>query len=206
MTLAYLNNTPELWPQVRVTGNRTDNVNAHTLASYFGRINYNFDERYILSASLRRDGSSRFGGNNKWGYFPAFSIAWNILNEPYITEISGWMNVAKLRFSWGRNGNERIGELRYAAYESRGGAHDYYYGGTYSLANGGWTGGLVSGVTPGALANPDLRWEQSEQSDIGIDLRFFNNALSFTTDYFNKKTIDMLMTVPMTLRVRSHLQ
>ena len=193
--LAYLNNTPELWTQARVNGSTDNNVNAHTLASYFGRINYNFDERYIFSASLRRDGSSRFGGNNKWGYFPAFSVAWNILNEPYINKPVG-MNAAKLRFSWGRNGNENIGELRYAAYESRGSAHDYYFGGTYSLTNGGWTGGLVSGMTPGALANPDLRWEQSQQTDIGLDLRFLNNALSFTADYFDKKTIDMLMTVP----------
>jgi TonB-linked SusC/RagA family outer membrane protein len=190
-SMSYLDNTPESWKDARVNGN-TGSVDFHALASYFGRVNYNFDERYIFSASLRKDGSSRFGANRKWGYFPAVSFAWNILNEPYITKPAG-IDAAKLRFSWGRNGNENIGNLRYASYDERGAAHNYYFGGTYGLADGGWSGELVSGTTPGALPNPYLHWEQSDQTDVGLDLRFLGNALTFTVDYYTKTTIGMLM-------------
>ena len=192
----FLSNSPEnLWDKAR-NGGGTGGVNYHTLASYFGRINYNFAERYILSASLRRDGSSRFGTNNKWATLPAFSVAWNILNEPF-AEYSkpDWMDVAKLRFSWGKTGNESIGNLRYEAYDVRGTAHDYYYG-TWDKSSGAWAGNGVSGVMIGALANPSIRWEESEQYDIGLDLRFLNSALTFTTDYYKKTTHGMLANQP----------
>jgi TonB-linked SusC/RagA family outer membrane protein len=192
---AFLNNTPENWEKARVNGGVGD-ATFHSLTSYFGRFNYNFAERYILSASVRRDGSSRFGPNNKWATLPAGSVAWNITNEPFLQSVSlPWLDVAKLRVSWGRNGNESIGDLRYENYDSTGSAYDFYYS-TWSLANGTWGGNLVSGTTPGALANPSIRWEESEQTDLGLDLRFFKNALSFTADYYKKKTIGMLMTQP----------
>jgi len=160
-----------------------------SLASYFGRVNYIYDERYIIAATLRRDGSSYFGANKKWGLFPSVSVAWNILNEEFINN-PNWMDAAKLRLSWGRNGNDRIEPLRYASYESRGGAHDYVFDGGWS--GGAWNGTYIAGVQPGSLANPDLRWEQSEQTNIGIDLHFLRSAFNFSFDYFYKKTEGML--------------
>ena len=167
-------------------------VNFYALASYFGRINYNFDERYIFSASFRRDGSSRFGPDQKWGVFPAVSVAWNILNEPYIPNKPEWMDAAKLRVSWGRNGNDRIGDLRYVTNYDRGGSFDYYFGGGFDPATNTWSGTLVSGVQPGALENRLLAWEESEQTNIGFDLLFFRSAFNFSFDWFKKSTIGML--------------
>ncbi|HCO67800.1 MAG TPA: SusC/RagA family TonB-linked outer membrane protein [Dysgonomonas sp.] len=161
-----------------------------SIASYFGRIDYNYDERYMLQFSMRRDGSSRFGSNNKWATFPAFSVGWNVMNEPYI-QVPEWFNVLKLRFSWGKNGNESIGDLRYAAFYDSG--QNYYFGGGYSVAGAGKTGVMQNGISPAALPNPNLKWEESEQTDIGVDMRFLNNALSFSFDYFKKKTNGMLM-------------
>ncbi|MDR0863442.1 MAG: TonB-dependent receptor [Candidatus Symbiothrix sp.] len=168
----------------------------HSLASYFARVNYNFDERYILSASLRRDGSSRFGSNNKWANFPAVSVAWNVLNEPYLTK-PDWFDALKVRFSWGKNGNENIGELRYASFDNTGTTQDYYFGGGYNVNGDANDGTLYTGRTPGALSNPNLRWERSEQTDIGLDFRFLSNALTFSADYYKKQTRDMLMDVPL---------
>ncbi|MDR2056947.1 MAG: TonB-dependent receptor [Dysgonamonadaceae bacterium] len=169
-------------------------VNFYALASYFGRFNYNFDERYILSASLRRDGSSRFGPDKKWGLFPAVSAAWNILNEPYIYNKPQWMEAAKLRASWGRNGNDRIGDLRYMTNYARGGAYDYYFGGGFDPATNSWTGSRVSGVQPGAIENRLLAWEESEQINIGFDLLLWRGAFNFSFDGYKKSTIGMLQT------------
>jgi TonB-linked SusC/RagA family outer membrane protein len=180
-----------------ITGDSgSSNVNFYALASYFGRLNYNYDQRYILSASLRRDGSSRFGPDNKWGIFPAVSLAWNIHNEPYMQDyIPFWLSAAKVRVSWGRNGNDRIGELRYQTNYSSGGAYDYYFGGGYTNAgSGSWNGTIVQGLQPGALENRLLKWEQSEQTNFGIDFAFFRNALTISADYFTKATNGMLQT------------
>lgn len=93
----------------------TGGFNHESLASYFGRIDYNYDERYMLQATIRRDGSSKFGANNKWATFPAVSLGWNILNEPYLGDIPHWFDMLKLRFSWGKNGNQNIGNFRYTS-------------------------------------------------------------------------------------------
>jgi len=170
-------------------------VNFYALASYFGRVNYNYDERYIFSASIRRDGSSRFGPDRKWGVFPAVSVAWNILNEPFMSSAKPlWMNAAKLRASWGRNGNDRIGDLRYVTNYSRGGAMDYFFGGGFNPSTNTWDGQLVSGLQPGALENRLLGWEESEQTNIGFDLGMLGNAFNFSFDWFKKSTIGMLQT------------
>jgi TonB-linked SusC/RagA family outer membrane protein len=169
-------------------------VDFYALASYFGRINYNFDERYIFSASLRRDGSSRFGPDKKWGLFPAVSVAWNMLNEPYISDKPAWLNAAKLRGSWGRNGNDRIGDLRYMTTYARGGAYDYYFGGGFDPATNTWNGQRISGVQPGSIENRLLAWEQSEQTNIGFDLYLLRSAFNFSFDWFKKSTIGMLQT------------
>lgn len=165
------------------------------LASYFGRIDYNFDERYMLQFTVRRDGSSHFGPQHKWATFPAVSVGWNVLNEPYLQQLqSDAFNFMKLRFSWGRNGNENIGNFRYTALMD--GGQNYYFGGGYSVKDTGKTGNMQYGSSPAAIANPLIKWEESEQIDLGFDARFLNSGLTFGFDYFKKKTKGMLMDKP----------
>ncbi len=177
----------------------TGNYNRATLASYFGRIDYNYDERYMLQFTLRRDGSSHFGPSHKWATFPAVSVGWNVLNEPYLKNHADWFDALKVRFSWGKNGNEAIGNFTYASLMS--GGQNYYFGGGYTVNTAdpskvGETGGTMQyGSSPGALANKDVKWEESEQIDLGFDASFLNNALTFSMDYYKKKTNGMLMTV-----------
>ncbi len=160
----------------------------YRLASYFGRVSYNYDERYMIEATVRRDGSSRFGANNKWGNFPSVSVGWNIKNESFLRDVK-WLSAMKLRGSWGINGNDNIGDFRYAVYMNSG--NNYVFG---SGANG--TESIVVGAKPSGLANPDVKWEESRQTDVGLDLAFFNNKLTFTIDYYDKKTNGMLLDMP----------
>lgn len=157
----------------------------HRLSSLFGRVSYNYDERYMAQFTIRRDGSSRFGSNNLYGTFPSFSLGWNIINEKFMEPTLGWLSNAKLRFSWGKNGNENIDDFAYTSLTAMG--NDYYFG----------TGNVkYHGSKADRLANPDLKWEESEQTDIGLDLGFFSNALTFTVDYFVKKTNGMIIPMP----------
>ena len=153
-----------------------------TLASMFGRINYNYDERYMLQFTIRRDGSSRFGSNNHYAIFPSVSAGWNITNEKFMEDRFDWLSNAKIRFSWGKNGNENIGDFMYTVLTA---ANNNYILGTGES--------MINGVKASGLANPDLKWEESEQYDVGLDLGFFNNAFTFTVDYYKKKTNGMLM-------------
>jgi TonB-linked SusC/RagA family outer membrane protein len=185
----------------RVFGGTRDNGstdyagNFHSLASYFGRIDYNYDERYMLQFTVRRDGSSNFGTNHKWATFPAVSVGWNVLNEPYMQNVTpDWFNSFKVRFSWGKNGNERIGPFLYTSLMD--GRQNYYFGGGYDVATASKNGVMQYGVSPGAIANPDIKWEESEQTDFGFDARFLGSALSFSFDYYKKKTNGMLMRKP----------
>lgn len=174
--------------------------NFHSLASYFGRVDYNYDERYMVQATLRRDGSSNFGPSHKWATFPAVSLGWNLLNEPYMQNITPkWFNSLKFRFSWGKNGNEKIGPFLYTSLMD--GGQNYYFGGGYNVETSSKTGSMQYGVSPGAIANPDIKWEESEQTDFGFDTRFLNNALSFSFDYYKKKTNGMLMRKPVPVYV-----
>ncbi|NDW13871.1 TonB-dependent receptor [Bacteroides sp. 214] len=173
----------------------TDGYNFIALASYFGRIDYNFDERYMVQATLRRDGSSRFGPDHKWATFPAVSLGWNVLNEPYLIDRRPeWFDSFKIRFSWGKNGNENIGNFRYTSLMD--GGQNYYFGGGYVVSDGSKSGTMQYGTSPAAIPNPNVKWEESEQTDIGFDAKFFRNALSFSFDYFKKKTNGMLMDQP----------
>jgi len=170
----------------RVSGG-TGGYTAQTLASYFGRISYNYDERYMVQATVRRDGSSRFGANNKWATFPAVSLGWNITNEQFMVNRPDWFSNMKIRGSWGKNGNENIGNFTYTSLMN--GGQNYYFGsGSNSL--------MQYGSSPKNIANPNVKWEESEQTDFGFDSRFFNNSLTFTFDYFDKKTNGMLMLQP----------
>ena len=157
----------------------------HTMSSMFARLSYNYDERYMFQATVRRDGSSRFGPNNKYGIFPSFSAGWNITNEAFMENTRDWLSNLKLRFSWGKNGNDNIADFGYTSLTAMGnnvlfGKNAIKYFG--SKAN--------------RLQNPDLKWEESEQTDIGIDMGFFGNALTFSADYYIKRTNGMIIEMP----------
>ena len=173
----------------------TGNTTHTSLASYFGRISYDYAERYMVQFTLRRDGSSHFGSNNKWGTFPSVSVGWNITNEKFIQNIKpSWLDYAKLRFSWGQNGNEAIGDFRFLSLMN--GGQNYYFGGGDDIKNKAYNGTMVYGTSPGTLANADIKWETSTQTDIGLDLRFLKSRLAFGFDYYFKKTKDMLADIP----------
>ncbi len=171
------------------TSGGTGGFDVQRLASYFFRFDYNYDERYMLEFTLRRDGSSRFGPGHKWATFPAASLGWNLSNEPWFKDNRpGWIDQLKLRASWGKNGNENIGNFRYASLMDTG--QEYYFG------NEGDYGTMQPGSSPAALANPAIRWEESEQVDLGFDARLLNDRLTFGFDFYNKKTNGMLMNKP----------
>lgn len=157
----------------------------YRLLSYFGRLSYNYDERYMLQATIRRDGSSRFGPNNKWGTFPSFSAGWNIKNEEFMADVD-WLSAAKFRASWGKNGNDNIGNMRYTVSMNSG--NNAVFG-----SGGSGTETIVVGSKPNGLANPNIKWEESVQTDLGVDLGFLNNKFTLTLDYYIKKTAGMLM-------------
>jgi len=159
----------------------------HRLSSLFARFSYNYDERYMIQATVRRDGSSRFGSNNKYGTFPSASIGWNIMNEKFMKGTRNWLTNLKLRASWGKNGNDNIGDFAYTTLSTTGGTSNYYFGQSASMAYGS---------KANRLSNEDLKWEESEQTDLGLDFGFWNNKLTFTVDYFIKKTNGMIIEMP----------
>ena len=156
----------------------------HTLSSLFARGSYNFDERYMFQFTLRRDGSSRFGSNNKYGVFPSFSLGWNFVREPFFN-MPEWVTIGKLRYSWGKNGYENIGDFTYTTLTSMG--NNVLFGRIATKQNGS---------KANRIANPDLKWEESEQHDLGIDLGFMKDALTLSVDYFIKKTNGMILAMP----------
>jgi TonB-linked SusC/RagA family outer membrane protein len=177
----------------------TGGYNFTARASYFGRIDYNYDEKYMVQATVRRDGSSVFGPGNKWGVFPSFSAGWNVTNEEFMGGRPEWFDYMKVRASWGKNGNDRIGQFLYTSLMN--GGQNYYFGGGYDVVEdlskvGENSGQMQYGSSPGYIPNPDVKWEESSQINIGIDTRFLRSALTFSVDYFKKQTIDMLMYQP----------
>jgi len=153
-----------------------------TLASYLSRINYNYAGKYLLTATMRVDGSSKFGSNNKFGYFPSISAGWVLTEETFLRS-NPVINFLKIRASYGINGNDQIGDFRFVS--TVGGGRNYTFG---------LNDQLINGVSPNAIANPDLRWEQTSQIDIGFDAKIFK-YFSVTFDLFEKKTSDMLLDV-----------
>lgn len=152
-------------------------------ASYFGRANYDFAGKYLLQASLRRDGASNsiLPKSNRWGIFPSFSAGYVLSNESFFPETT-YLTYMKIRGGWGRNGSlSNLGGYKYDSYITSSGL-------TYQQADGTYT----SIAEPSALQNLDLKWETSQQTDIGIELRGFSDRLSLTVDYYNKKTIDLI--------------
>jgi TonB-dependent starch-binding outer membrane protein SusC len=154
------------------------------LNSYLGRINYSYLHRYNLTTSLRADGSSRFAPNHEWGYFPSVGLSWNINNESFLKKYKDISNL-KLRLSAGTNGNQEIGDYQYLSQLTPA---------VYSL-----NGSLVTGYATTNIANPDLKWEQTNQYDAGFDLGLWDNRVNFVTDLYYKKTSDLLLTEPIPL-------
>ena len=168
------------------TGGRNSNgmTESSALASYFGRISYNYAERYMFQATVRQDGSYKFGDKNKWGTFPSFSVGWNVLKEDFLQSYKPqWWDALKLRGSWGINGSDRIAAWAYMSLmESN---LNYYFG-------GGSSNLLYYGISAGRLPNPYIHWEESRQTDFGADFSFLRSALTFSFDWFSKRTVDML--------------
>ncbi|MFT3739439.1 MAG: SusC/RagA family TonB-linked outer membrane protein [Breznakibacter sp.] len=157
------------------------------LQSYFGRINYAFANKYLLTASLRNDGSTRFGENNKHGYFPAFALGWNIHEEAF-AEHMGFLSELKLRASWGQTGNQEVPNKVTKATYSISSSNGYYLNGEGSA--------ITEGVTYTRTANPNLKWEVVTQFNLGIDFGMAKNKLYGSVDYFNKTTTDAILLVP----------
>jgi len=161
----------------------SSNASAWQLASYLGRINYSFNEKYLVTVTFRADGSSRFGSGNKWAYFPSAALGWNLHEEDFIKNLN-LINILKLRLSYGSAGNQNIDP-----YSSISQIAPYRY--NFSNTN-------VQGYAPNSVNNPNLKWEKTFQTDFGIDLGIFNNRINIVADYYYKKTTDLLLnaTVP----------
>jgi len=166
--------------------------NPSAIMSLFARANWSYADKYMVTATLRRDGSSRFGENYRYGIFPSASLGWNLHKEDFLSGVR-WIDALKVRASWGRNGNENIGDFRFLSTIST-------YGLSYPFGSQDVTGSLTPGGSQTTLPNPDLKWETSEQADLGIDFRFLN-MFSLTLDLYDKQTKDLLVTssIPMFL-------
>lgn len=151
------------------------------LNSYMGRLNYGFDDRYLLTLSYRADGSSVFGRNNKWGYFPSGSLAWRVANEPFFENVN-FMNELKFRASWGVTGNQAINP--YQTLSLMGSGSNYPYNGSNATDLGFYI------ANP---ANPNLKWESTTQTNFGVDIGILNDKFTITADYYTKTTRDLLM-------------
>ncbi|MDR1199364.1 MAG: TonB-dependent receptor [Prevotellaceae bacterium] len=151
------------------------------LISFFGRVMYNYREKYLLTASLRQEGSTRFGENHKWGLFPGISAGWRLSKEPFM-ENAKWVNEIKLRAGFGVTGNQEIGNYQSLAILRKGSSNFYY--------NGTW----LSTYEPGRNPNPDLRWEKKQEFNAGFDVAILDNRINVNFDFYNRRTTDLLYT------------
>lgn len=152
------------------------------LRSYFGRFNYNFADRYLFEANGRFDGSSRFTGNNKYSFFPSFSAGWRVSQEKFWNSLAGVVNDLKIRGSWGKTGNQAVAL--------------YSYFPTLNLVTYSFNGATVPGYVQSQIANPDLTWESTTETNVGIDAELFSRKVSLTVDRYNKRTEGILLTLP----------
>ena len=171
-------------------------MNESKMMSYFGRVNYNYKEKYLLNATFRADGSSRFAKGHRWGYFPSFSAGWAVSNEDFMKD-NETFDFLKVRASWGQVGNQNIPAWQYLATIATSNAYYYYGAGVPegSLTAPGSTVN-VTGSFPNQLGNVNLKWETSEQANIGVDARFLNSKLGVNLEVYNKITKDWLINAP----------
>lgn len=161
------------------------------LQSFFGRLNYGYDNKYLLTATMRADGSSKFGKNNRYGYFPSVALGWNITKEDFLKE-SEMLNNLKLRASWGQTGSQEIpSKITKASYTESNSGYDTYPLDPTTTDLAGYPYGSIYT----RLANPNIQWEVSTQTNIGLDFSLLNNRLSGTVDYFNKVSENILLEV-----------
>jgi len=189
-----------MWPNAAVgEAEAYGSGEGYTLVSFFGKVNYTYDDRYLVSLTMRRDGSSRFGKNNRYGIFPSVSAGWRINQESFLRDVE-WLDNLKIRASWGQTGNQEISNIaRYTLYESNYGEANFggqSYGTSYDIAgtNGGQT--LASGFKRNQLGNDDLKWETTTQTNLGFDFGLFRNALYGSFEWYYKKTKDILVYMP----------
>jgi TonB-linked SusC/RagA family outer membrane protein len=170
------------------------------LQSFFGRLNYDYEGKYLFEANLRYDGSSRFDTSNRWGTFPSFSAGWRISQEDFFKPLKRWFSELKLRGSWGQLGNQTLKQITYASANSGYANNNYPYitsvnaGQNYTL--GGPTPNIAAGVAPVNGSNPNIKWETTTETNVGIDAAFLNARLNFSADYFVKNTSNILLTIP----------
>jgi TonB-linked SusC/RagA family outer membrane protein len=180
--ITTLNNAIPNSAGVTVTGNTAESNN--TLFSYYGRVQYDFKSKYLFSASIRRDASSKFGENNRWGTFPSASIGWRLSQEPFMKQIH-FIDDLKIRLSWGKSGNNNIGDYNSIPLLAN---SNYSFGGNTPIVGNGQ---VVAG-----LANPALRWETSNTYNAGFDASLLRNRINVTFDVYQKKNTDLLLNLP----------
>lgn len=183
---AYGEELPEGLEEIdAATTNRSNQGNSYrsVLTSILGRVFYSYQNKYLFTATIRRDGSSKFGKNNRYGYFPSFSLGWNVAEEKFMKNID-WLDQLKVRGGYGVLGNQEIDNYQYSSTITTG----------INYPDG--NGGLIQGAFPKDFANPDIKWEETAMTNVGIDFMAFNNRLSLTADWYVKNTKDILLTVP----------
>ncbi len=190
---AYLKNFSTDLKNATLSGNPNDE---EYLASWFGRVTYDWKERYMATVTLRYDGSSIFNKGKRWGWFPSVSAGWVITNENFMQGASSWLDFLKIRASWGQNGNNRIAKYQYLATIAQSGPNGdsgYKFSDSYDVTLSGTPNtGAYANIVP----NPDVTWETSEQLDLGFDARFLNSRLGLTFDWYKKTTKDWLIVAP----------
>ncbi|MGZ3871748.1 MAG: SusC/RagA family TonB-linked outer membrane protein [Mucilaginibacter sp.] len=190
---AFKTNAPGNDPSFQVLDAATLNAQASggktetSILSYLGRVNYSYDNRYLATVNFRADGSSIFADGHKWGYFPSFSLGWRLSNEDFFKNsgLAQTISDLKLRAGWGQTGNQNISNTAALNLIGTGSDRQYYFGSGYS-----------QGYYPIFTGNPDIKWEVSQQTNVGLDAGFFNQRLTISADYYIKKTQGMLLQVP----------
>lgn len=174
----------EIEQLINTQSNLSSNTTEYKRIGYLGRLNYNYDEKYLLALSIRRDASSRFGANNRWALFPSVAAGWRINKEAFLSDMDAISNL-KIRGSWGKAGNDKIGNYAYA---------------TTLTSNMNYTFGNAAfpGTTPSGFSNPDLKWEETTMLNIGFDLGLLGDQFTLSAEYFVNKSDDLLMSVPLT--------
>ena len=190
---AYLKNFSTDLKNATLSGNPNDE---EYLASWFGRLTWDWNERYMATVTMRYDGSSIFNEGKRWGFFPSVSAGWVISNEPFMEKTKSWLDFFKIRASWGQNGNNRIAKYQYLATIAQSGSSGdsgYKFNDSMDFTlNGKPNVGAYANIVP----NPDVTWETSEQLDFGFDARFLDSRLGLTFDWYKKTTKDWLIVAP----------
>lgn len=194
----YITQNPDyMWPDAGTgTSEGTGKSDGYSLMSFFGKVNYAYDDKYLASVTLRRDGSSRFGKNNRWGTFPAFNLGWRLSQEKFMENYKDIFTDLKFRFGWGQNGNQEMNTMAiYRYYVTDYGKSDPTWNAVWGTAydfSGTGSGLLASGIKRVQIENPDLKWETTTQTNWGFDFALLDNRLYGTLEYYIKNTKDIL--------------